>query len=150
MSGKTGAVCLFLRDLPSDLSRRELKTFVTGRLKDAGIRGTLLLNVCSNCSILKITDLANGQQEFHGLVEIQPARIAVQALEALNGAMLGGKPLQVRRYRHRSPWGEHQVRRGENAGAPIQPLVERRRPNLKIELVERTPTLIERRGETLA
>ena len=150
MSGKTGAVCLFVRDLPSNLSRRDLKTFVTGRLKDAGIRGSLLLNVCSNCSILKITDPASGRQEFHGLVEIQPARIAVQAIEALNGALLGGNPMEVRRYRHRSPWGEHRARRSENAGAVVEPLVERRRPNLKIELVERTPMLIERRRESLA
>jgi hypothetical protein len=147
MSGKTGTVCLFVRALPSGLSRRDLKTFVTGRLKDAGIRGSLLLNVCSNCSILKITDRDTGREEFHGLVEIQPARIAVQAIEALNGALLGGQRVEVRRYRHRSPWGEHRARRGESEGAAIRPLLERRRPNLKIELVEQTPALSERHGQ---
>lgn len=143
MSGKSGSIVLFLRHLPCDVSRRELKEFVHVHLRRAGVRGTLLLQLCSHCSILRVTDLSRGSEEYHGLVEIQPAGLALQAIDILNGKHVCGKPIEVRRYRHRSPWGELRARRaGEESGTEdLPPMIERRRQNLKIELVESTPVL---------
>jgi hypothetical protein len=148
MSGKSGSIVLFIRHLPRDVSRRDLKAFVHSELRRAGVRGTLLLHLRSSFSILRITDLAKGSEEYQGLVEIQPARLALQAIDLLNGKHLCGKPVEVRRYRHRSPWGEHRARREdgtsggyESAGHEVTPMIERRRQNLKIELVESTPML---------
>jgi RNA recognition motif-containing protein len=143
MGGKNGSVVLFLRNLPYNVTRRDLKLFIQTELRKAGIRGNPLLNLCSNCSILKITDPAAATHEYHGLVEIQPARIALLAIGALNGKQLAGSAIEVRRYRHRSPWGERRNRTDErrDSGVEPPPLRERRRPNLKIELVETTPAL---------
>lgn len=147
MGGKNGSVMLFLRNLPPNVSRRDLKTFVVAGLRQAGVRGSPLLQMCANCSILRIFDPAQGTTEYHGLVEVQPARIAIQAIDILNGQALGGTPIEVRRYRQRSPWGQRRQRRpaqggGEGSGAVVaEPLRERRRPNLKIDLVDATPGL---------
>lgn len=143
MGGKNGSVMLFLRNLPPNVSRRDLKAFVLAELRRAGVRGSPLLQLCTNCSILRIVDPARDSVEYHGLVEVQPARIAMQAIEALNGQRLGGTPIEVRRYRQRSPWGERRSRTEVPGGGAVvaQPLRERRRPNLKMDLVESTPTL---------
>ncbi len=90
MSGKSGSIVLFLRHLPCDVSRRELKEFVHVHLRRAGVRGTLLLQLCSHCSILRVTDLSRGSEEYHGLVEIQPAGLALQAIDILNGKQFAG------------------------------------------------------------
>ena len=142
--GQTGSVALFLRDLPPDTSRKDLLAFVRDALRAAGVRGMPLISLCSNCQIMRITDPAAGTVEYHGLIEIQPARIVIQAIEVLNGRELKGRPIEVRRYRHRSTWGEHRLRHwGHNGtdGLVARPLVERRRENLKIDLVDATPPL---------
>jgi len=140
MGGKNGSVLLFVRNLPCNVSRRDLRQFIQGELKRAGIRGLPLMSTCTNCSILKITDPATGSQEYHGLVEMQPARIALQAISILNGREIRGTPMEVRRYRHRSAWGQHGNRRYPGPSA-IRTIPDRRRPSLKIELVDSTPSI---------
>ena len=140
MGGKNGSVLLFVRNLPYNVSRRDLKQLIQWELKKAGIRGLPLMSTCANCSILRITDPATGTQEYHGLVEMQPARIALQAISILNGKEIAGTPMEVRRYRHRSAWGEHgSGHYGDSAGKRVTH--ERRRPNLKVELVDATPSV---------
>jgi hypothetical protein len=141
MGGKNGSIMLFLRNLPPNVSRRDLKTFVLAELRKAGVRGNPLLHLCANCSILRIVDPDRDTVEFHGLVEVQPARIAMQAIDVLNGKCLGGTPIEVRRYRQRSPWGERRQRAESQDDTTVvaEPLRERRRPNLKIDLVDSTP-----------
>ena len=145
MGGKNGSIMLFLRNLPPNVARRDLKSFVVAELRRAGIRGNPLLHLCANCSILRIVDPDRNTTEYHGLVEVQPARVAMQAIEVLNGKCLGGCPIEVRRYRQRSPWGERRQRAEARGDATMaaEPLRERRRPNIKIELVDATPPLEE-------
>ncbi len=143
MNGKTGSVLLFLRNLPIDFSRHDLRDFVESELNQAGIRVTAFRNPCSNYSILRITERSSGVQEYHGLVEIRPARTAMRAIEILNGKLIGGKPVEVRRYRHRSPlnttFGRAQGRVLLKDGVPTP--MESRRRNIKIELLEEDGTL---------
>jgi hypothetical protein len=143
MSGKSGSIVLFVRHLPRNVSRRDLKAFVHSELRRVGVRGTLLLHLCSDCRILRVTDTAKGSQQYHGLVEIQPAGLALQAIDLLNGKQLCGKPVEVRRYRNRSPWGQHRARLADDASGTneMPPMIERRRQSLRIDLVESTPRL---------
>lgn len=144
MGGKTGSVALFLRNLPPNTSRRDLRAFVQNALREAGVRTLPLVGVCANASIMRITDLAAGTTEYHGLVEVRPARLAMLAIRVLNGRALHGCPIEVRRYRQRSPWGEHRQRQQEASGSATvvaRALVERRREHLKIDLVKATPTV---------
>lgn len=144
MGGKSGSLALILHDLPPGISRKDLRAFVCNALREAGIRTLPLVGRCSNCGIMRIVDLAAGTTEYHGLIEVRPMCIAMQAIQILNGKSLHGHPLQVRRYRHRSPWGEHRARQQAAGGSGTivaRALVERRREHLRIDLVEATPSL---------
>ncbi len=103
MGGKTGLVTLFLRNLPPNTSRKDLRAFVRIALREAGVRTLPLINACANVSIMRITDLAAGTIEYHGLLEVRPAHIAMLAIQLLNGRARHGTPIEVHRYRQRSP-----------------------------------------------
>ena len=103
MLGKRGSMMLFLRGLPENLTRKELKAFIQSAVKSAGNRSFSFKATVCTCTILRITDRSNGTVEHHGLVEVQPAKAAMQAIEELNGKELKGVPIEVRRYHHRTP-----------------------------------------------
>jgi hypothetical protein len=140
-SGKSGSIALFLRNLPPNTNCKAIKTFVQTELHKAGVRSLPFFSPCTNCSILCITDLDARTIEYHGLVEVRPAALAIQAIAILNGKELHGTPIEVRRYRHRFSWSEHRHRsdsaRGGNLVARL--LTEHRRANLRIALVQATP-----------
>lgn len=134
MLGKRGSVMLFLRKIPEGVTRKELKAFIQRTVKEFDNRPFSLKTAVCNCSIVSITDPGDGSREYHGLVEVQPAKAAMQAIAALNGKRLRGHPVEVRRYRHRSPLRDPRdgligYALGTNEDA------ERRRRNLKIDLV---------------
>jgi hypothetical protein len=134
MLGKRGSVLLFLRGLPQDLTKKELKGFVQAVVKATADRPRILKAAVGNCSILRITDPSNGACELHGLVEVHPATAGMRAIDSLNGQTLRGAKLEVRRYHHRSLLRDR--RRVQNGAADAeQRRQERRRSNLKIELV---------------
>jgi hypothetical protein len=132
MLGKRGSVMLFLRKVPEGVTRKELKGFIQTTVKEFDNRTFCLKTAVCNCSILCITDTEDGSREYHGLVEVQPAKAGMCAIEALNGKMLKGQPMEVRRYRHRSPLRDH---RDSLIGYALGKDPERRRQNLKIDLV---------------
>lgn len=134
MLGKRGTVMLFVRGLPADLTRKELKAFVQGAVRDSGGRSFTLRAAVSNCSIVRITDPSSGVSEVHGLVEVQPATAAVRAIEQLNGQALKGARIEVRRYHHRSLLRDRR-QETETSSESENRLRERRRKNLRIELL---------------
>lgn len=134
MLGKRGSIMLFLRGLPEGLKRKDLKTFIQAVLKSADNRPFYSKATVSTCTILKITDQSNGTVEHHGLVEVQPAKAAIQAIETLNGKGLRGARIEARRYHHRTPLRD--PRRTEIAPDHSENRrEERRRGNIKIDLV---------------
>jgi RNA recognition motif-containing protein len=134
MLGKRGSVMLFLRGLPLEVTRKEIKAFVQGAIRGSDRRSFALKAAVCNCSILRITDPATGDSQLHGLVEVQPARAAMLAIEELNGKPLNGVRVEVRRYHHRSPLRDRR-KAPPAAGTSDNRQGERRRRNLKIELV---------------
>ena len=134
MLGKRGSVMLFLRRIPEGVTRKELKRFLRSRVEGLGSRPFSLRAAVCDCSILCIIDPESGAREYHGLVEVQPAQAAMRAIEALNGKPLRGRPIEVHRYRHRSPLRDQ--RQAAATGAPDTGTdADRRRRNLKIDLV---------------
>ncbi|MCU0835227.1 MAG: RNA-binding protein [Chromatiaceae bacterium] len=135
MLGRRGSILLFLRGLPQDLSRKELKVFVQAALNAASDRRWLLKASVGKCSILRVTDPGKGVWELHGLVEVHPATAGMRAIEGLNGQTLKGARVEVRRYHPRSLLRDR--RRGnDNRSDNEQRRQERRRSNLKIELID--------------
>ena len=134
MLGKRGSVLLFLRGLPQELTRKELRGFVQAAVRGVRDRPTLLKATVGNCSIVRITDPANGVSELHGLVEVQPAAAGMRAIEHLNGNTLKGVAVEVRRYHPRSLLRDRRQGEQDSADADSRRR-ERRRSDLKIELI---------------
>lgn len=134
MLGKRGSMMLFLKGLPEKLTRRELKAFVQAAVSSASNRAfSFNANVCA-CSILRLTDRSSGSVEHHGLVEVKPAKAAMQAIEDLNGKEFNGVRIEARRYHHRTHLRDRRrnriaLDRTENRRD------DRRRRDIKVDLV---------------
>jgi len=134
MLGKRGSMMLFLRGLPENLTRKELKAFVQESLKNRSNRSfASKAHVCA-CSILRLTDRTSGSVEHHGLVEVQPARAAMQAIKDLNGKVLNGARIDARRYHNRTALRDRRRNRIEHVQQDNR-REERRRRDIKIDLV---------------
>ena len=125
---------LFLRSLPEGMTCKELKSIIRTTIRRSIARPLWLATPVRDCSIFSITDPENGSREFHGLVEIQPAKLAAEAMEALRGRKIDGKPLEVRRYYSRSRLRDRRELAAEEAAGGNRK-GDRRRHNLKIELI---------------
>jgi hypothetical protein len=102
MLGKRGSILLCLANLPEQVTRKEIRFFVHKVVdKVAGSR-LLRAHTISQCSILRLTDIRNGRISHQGLIGIQPAKIALEAIPMLEQTPFRGAQLQVRRYRHSS------------------------------------------------
>jgi hypothetical protein len=102
MFGKTGAILLSIGNLPPQISRRDLKSHIQSVidvLDDSSFRFPPA--ICS-CSILRLTNTATGVVSHRGIVSVQPARLALRLMDALEQKPLRGLNLQVSRYRHSS------------------------------------------------
>jgi hypothetical protein len=134
MLGKRGSVMLFVRGLPEDVSGKELKHFIQTAVRELDSRPFSLKATVCNCNIVCVSDREDDSRNYHGLVEVQPAKAAIDAIGALNGRELRGHKIEVRRYQHRSPLRDQ---RDEPAGytGESADLYERRRRNLRIDLV---------------
>jgi hypothetical protein len=130
MGRNNGSFLLFLPALPTQATRKAVKAFVREGLSDVGYRGVTLATAVSRCALIRVTDPANGRSELHGIVRIRPAKLAMHAIDALQGRTMFGVPIQVRRYVQRSQLGFGSDERA-------LPRSDRRRQGLKLELIER-------------
>jgi hypothetical protein len=102
MFGKSGSILLSIGNLPPQVSRKVLKAHVQ-RVIDAldGSSFRFTRAICS-CSIVRLTNPTTGFVSHQGLVSVQPARLALRVIDALDGEPLRGVKLRVSRYRHGS------------------------------------------------
>jgi RNA recognition motif-containing protein len=135
MTGKHYTVMLVVTGLSDGVTRKELKSIFRHLIKSSWRARWSGQGLIRSCDIVRITDRDTGKVEYHGLVELQPAKLALRAIRELSGTEIGGKPIKIRRY-HRSPLhNQHRyVPEGESAERIRD---DRRRPNLMVELVER-------------
>jgi hypothetical protein len=103
MYGKRGSMLLCLGNLPAQITRRDLKLYVQQVVERVtGSRSLRISTHVPQCSILRVTDTSTGRVIHQGLIAIQPAKIALEAMPALRRTPFKGHQLQVRRYRHGS------------------------------------------------
>ena len=136
MLGKRSSIMIFIRDLPANLTPKELKAFVLAGVQAARARSAAIRGTVASCTILRMSDPKSGVEEYHGLVEVQPAKAAIHAISELNGRELKGRKLEVHRYLPRS------ALRGRTFQSMTTTLPEagdggkaERRRNLRIDLV---------------
>lgn len=127
MTGKNGSVPLFISGLSENQGADEIKALFQKAIR----RNFPKCDVCG-CNLLRITDQELNRSEYHAMLCVQPAKAALWAIQAMDGYMLDGRHLRVRRYQTRNP-----LRCKAQTGA-ADPLLgqERRRERLKIDLVK--------------
>ena len=127
MGIRNSSLVLFLAGLPANATTDTVVKFVRQGLSDAGYRGIALAVAVPRCSLLRYTDPSSGTSELHAMVEIKPAKAALDALDRLRGREFLGERIEVRRYVNRARTGT----RGDQR--EFRP--DRRRKGLRIELV---------------
>jgi len=137
---------LFIRRIPTDLSRRELEKIVREALKPKvwwpfGPPGTL-----TRCEVLAIFDKDTGDRERHGLVSIVPQRAAWRVIKRLNRSKMKGKMVEVRPYVKRMYQRDRRIRGYDDRAIEHEARTDdRRRPNL-VEATEQSPQVEALRG----
>ena len=134
MTGKHSAVMLIVTGLTERATRKELKSIFQSLIKNHRGSGWNGQGTIRSCEIIRITDSSNDSVEYHGLVELQPAKLALLAARELNGTEIGGKPIGVHRYQHRSSLSNQHcyLQSGEESN---QAGDDQRRSSLTIELM---------------
>jgi RNA recognition motif-containing protein len=142
MLGKNGTVVLFIKGLPESATQADIESLFE-RLGSPRwrVRLTGQGGVCS-CDIVRIVNRESELIEYHAMVEIQPAKLALRAIRELNGALVHGQRIELHRYHHRSPIRDRRRQSFEEEVTKnfLQPgdnrrSLERRRRNLRIDLV---------------
>lgn len=94
---------IFIRRLPTSTTRLHLMKFISEALKPKWYllqfspQGTL-----QHCDIWRIQDPHTKQVEYHGVAHIEPPSAALQLINKLNGQLFKTKPVEVRKFFHRS------------------------------------------------
>ena len=92
-----------LRQIPKGVTRGELGRFVSKGLKPSWMYFLSSSHAkVKRCEILQISNPETETVEYHGLVQIDPSKAALPVIDRLNGRILRGKPIEVRKYFRRS------------------------------------------------
>lgn len=119
---------VFIRLLPESVTQNDLRKFVGKAIRSPW--QSLFFPSSRICSteIRKLSNIMNHSVEYHGLVDIEPAKAAVKVIRKLNRTPLKGKEVEVRKYYQRSVLRD---RRGEKAAGPYSD--DRRRQDRRRE-----------------
>jgi hypothetical protein len=140
MFDKTGSLPLSIVNLPPQVSRKDLKAHVQGVIDELDNTRLRLTPAICTCSILRLTNPTTGAITHQGLISVQPAKLALRLIGALQNKPLRGRNLQVSRYRHSSfPINTDSplVSMSDLLGANCNPDAEAMLP-LRVDLVSNT------------
>ena len=106
---------VFIRLLPESVTQNDLRKFVNKALRSPwlGLFGSQ--GKSKSTEIRKITYRQTLSVEYHGIVEIEPAKAAAAVIRKLNRSPLKGRDVEVRKYYQRSPLRDHRTQQGEAA-----------------------------------
>ena len=130
---------LFIRNVPRNLSRRELRDVVQEALKPRIRLPFYRVPMVTKAEFLMVHDKDTGATERHGLVTVQSGSKADAALKKLRHLRLNGQMCAVRPYVKRRVQDDLRFQgEGASESASDRQAHDRRRPNLKVE-IERQP-----------
>ncbi|MGD8590063.1 MAG: hypothetical protein PVG22_14650 [Chromatiales bacterium] len=115
---------LLIKHIPGYITKKELTTFIRSTRSMVWrlfpVFGGFSLE---KCQILRIEDKQKQTVEYHCLVSVEPEKSCQVLLKKLNGALMFGRPVEVKPYAKRSPYKD---RRRSHADLELLK-VERRR-----------------------
>jgi RNA recognition motif-containing protein len=125
---------IFIRLLPESVTQSDLRRFVEKAIHSPWQPLLLRRSKIHSTEIRMLVNRATGSVEYHGLVDVEPAKRAAVAIRKLNQTPLKGKAVEVRKYYERSALRDR--RGGDMAAASSNRRKrDRRRENLVAESV---------------
>jgi len=123
---------LLIKHIPGYITKKEIMTFFRSARGPVWRLLPLVGNIgLDKCQILRIEDKQKETIEYHCLVSVEPEKTGQALLKKLDGAMLFGRPVEVKPYVKRSPYKD------------------RRRFHADLELLKIERRLHDRRRDTL-
>ncbi|MDJ0808000.1 MAG: hypothetical protein QNJ78_14355 [Gammaproteobacteria bacterium] len=133
---------VFIRLLPESVTQNELRKFVDRAIHSPWSNLFFRSSKIHTAEIRKISSSTNHSVEYHGIVDIEPAKAAVKAIQKLNRTVLRGKEVEVRKYYQRSELRDR--RTGTEDALPFE---ERRKQDRRREAMVAERVLISGRLE---
>lgn len=143
---------IFIRCHGEAFSRGALTDFVSRALRGPWYTGFKRRGRVVDCQIVRVMDLNGRRTEYHGLVEVRPARIGWYLVQRLDGRPLRGRRVRVRKWFDRSSSGG--VDRRKVGGLSAFPEErdrrsgEERRRMVRMQLLRDLPSLLARRPQS--
>ena len=126
---------VFIRLLPESVTKNDLRKFI-GKAIDSPWQS--LFPPSNRIRSTEMRKLSNGQShsvEYHGIVDIEPAKGAVKAIRKLHRTPLKGKEVEVRKYYQRSSLRDRRNKQQEVSPTDERRRHDRRRASLLVESV---------------
>jgi len=126
---------IFFRLIPDSVTEKDLRRFVRNALCSPWRRLLRRWGNIRSIRIIKITNQETFSIEYHGLVDVEPARLADAAIKKLDRMELGGRPVQVRKFHKRSGYRDRRRQDPGMEGLAIhnRRIKDRRRATLSTE-----------------
>ena len=94
---------VFIRLLPESVTPNDLRKFVSKAMRSPWATFFAPQGKIRSTEIRKITYRQGLSVEYHGVIDIEPAKAAAAVIRKLNRAPLKGRDVEVRKYYQRSP-----------------------------------------------
>ena len=128
---------VFIRRLPESVTRLDLIHFIASVIKPHWtLFGMRSKPVKFDCEIMRVTDIDNQTVEYHGIAHFAKPNEAMSVISRLNGTLLKGKKMEVRKYFQRSPLRNRRLRTSSDplpSSVQEQRRKDRRRSQLLVE-----------------
>lgn len=126
---------VFIRLLPESVTQSDLRKFVSRAMRSYWSSLFFPSSRIRSTEIRKCSNSTNHSVEYHGIVDIEPAKAAVKAIRKLNRRSLKGKEVEVRKYYQRSALRDRRIDDAEDIPTGERRRQDRRRQAMHIERV---------------
>lgn len=126
---------VFIRLLPESVTQNDLRKFVDKAVRSHWPSLFLSSSRIRSTEIRKFSNSTNRSVEYHGIVDIEPAKVAVKAIRKLNRTPLKGKEVEVRKYYQRSALRDRRAGTEEGFSSDDRRRQDRRREAMLMERV---------------
>lgn len=107
---------LVIPHVPATITRQDLLSVVQGAVRPRWFLPFRGSGMVAKCKLVRILDIDTGGVEFHGLIDIYPDKMAEKTIKRLNGTVVNGYQLAVRKWVDRSlaAGGQKHLPAGQN------------------------------------
>lgn len=136
---------IFIRSAGEAFDRASLERFARAGLRGPWYTAFRPRGDLVKCNILRVMDQSGRRVDYHGLLEIKPTSVGWDLIKRLDGKMLDGRPVKVRKWFERVDTSNDRRRNRPMENVRSQP--ERRaqgdrRRMVRLQLLEDLPQVL--------